>query len=113
MICPHPRLVDAPVAIGIFQQFDGTVLSFFCLLDRLVTSSDPPHLLVELTGLVQLDHVQVAFQVVAMDLANQDASFRVERHGNRVGQIRFAGDQLHVESWLRAKQLAALLGRQC
>ncbi len=75
MIGQNRRLVNAPVAIGIFQQFDSAVLSLFRLFDRLVTGSDPPYLLVELTCLVQLHHVEVAFQVVSVDFANQDPPF--------------------------------------
>ncbi len=108
----HGRMIDAAVSIGVFQSLDRAVLILFGLLNRVIRGGHTAHLTIEFARLVQLLDIQVSLQVVTVDFTDENASARVEGHGNRVGQMRLTGHDLDTKAVLHAKQLLALLDRQ-
>ena len=109
---PNRRPVHAPVAVGVLQELHGAVLLLLRLLNGLGVGGDAAHGLVEHAGLVQLQDVEVALQVVAVDLADEDPPPGVEGHGRRVGHQRLGGHQLDAEPGRQGKPFKALLRLQ-
>ena len=106
------RSVEVAVTVRILQPLHGAILVLGSPLNRVIRGRNPPHLAIELSCLVLLQHIEIAFQVVAVDLTHQDPAPSVEGHGHRIGQERLTGHDLDAKSLRHAKQLLTLCDRQ-
>src|SRR5262249_24761180 len=96
------------IAAGVLQQADRAIGLLFRAFLRLLAGRDTANSLVEHAGIVQLEDVVVAVSVVAVQLADVDASARIETHPGRLGQKRLGGDELDTEPLWQAEALEAL-----
>ena len=96
-IGPDLRAVHAAVAVDVVQSLDRAVrLGVRSLLVPLVRL-DPPHHAVELPGPVQLLDVVLPFQVVAVQLADEESPTLIPAHARGLADERLARHQLDAK----------------
>src|SRR5204863_6449623 len=73
---------------------------------------NPPHDAVELAGLVQLLDVVLTFEVVAVQLANEELSALIPAHARRLANEWLARHQLQAKPVRQLECLFAVLRRE-
>src|SRR5262249_14266078 len=93
-IGPALRAIHAAVAIDVGQPLDRAVRPGLGRLLVPLVRLDPPHHAVELPRLIQLLDVVLPFQVVAVQLADEELTALIPAHARRLADERLARDQL-------------------
>ena len=108
VVSPGVGPVHAPIAIGVVQELDPAVGLFPGLGQGLWSRVDPPDFLVQLSRLVQLDDVEMPLEVVAVNLADEQAALFIPGDARGVGDERLTGDQLDLQPLRKLKAPQAL-----
>src|SRR6185437_3914268 len=111
-IGPDLRAIHAAAAIEGVQQPDRAIrLGLRGLLVPLVRL-DPPHHAVELPGPVQLLDVVLPFQVVAVQLADEESPSLIPAHARPLADERLTRDQIDAKPLGDLEAPDTLLGRK-
>src|SRR5262249_22911376 len=100
------------VVAGVVQQADRAIGLLFRPFLRLLAGRDAANGLVEYAGIIQFEDVVIAVAVVAVQLADVDASARIETHPGRFSQLRLSGDEFDSEALRQMEALAARFWRE-
>ena len=98
------RLVHHAVAVGVGEQLDRAVGRGFGLGLGLWRRGDPPHLHVELPGLVGLLDVELSLEVVAVEFRDEEPALRIPADARRLVDQRLGRDELHLQSRRHAER---------
>src|SRR5262249_9217579 len=110
-IGPDVGLVHASVPLRSAQTLDRAVRPGGSGLLGFFIGLNPPHDTVQLAGFVQLLDVVLTFEVVAVQLANEELSAFIPAHTGWLANDRFARHQLQAETVGQLDGLFAVLGR--
>ena len=106
------RLVHHAVAVGVGEQFDRAVGLGVRLGLGLRRRGNPPHLRVELAGLVGLLDVELPLEVVAMEFRDEEPALRIPADARRLVDKRLSRDELHLQSRGHAEGGMRILWRE-
>ncbi len=108
IVRPHHDFVHAPVTVPVTQQLERTGLPFPRLRLHPGAHPDPPNRGVQLAGLVQLGDVEMAFQVVTVNLGHEEPAVLVPRHAAWIPDERLARDEVDAKPLRQVEVLHAL-----
>ena len=106
------RLVHHAVAVGVGEQFDRAVGLGVRLGLGLRRRGNPPHLRVELAGLVGLLDVELPLEVVAMEFRDEEPALCIPADARRLVDKRLSRDELHLQSRGHAEGGMRILWRE-
>jgi hypothetical protein len=106
------RLVHHAVAVGVGEELDRAVGGGVGLFLGLGRRGDPPHLHVELPGLVGLLDVELPLEVVAVEFGDEEPALRIPADARRLVDERLGRNELHLQSRGHAEGGMRILRRE-